>query len=164
MSLHVCPNIRCCEVQGLLVILDLQTEGYYVLDSVGTSMWKALLSTMDGARASQMLLSEYSIERVRLEADLAAFQNQCVERGFLQEIEPETRAAIPVRTFMPQRRFLTLRAWWCLLRTVRSLSVRGFARTYEKYSQLPIPAADFDPSDELLGEGLVAFTRAENWF
>jgi hypothetical protein len=144
--------------------LDLRTGGYYVFDSVGTAMWKASLSTIDGAEALQGLLEKFSVERGRLEADLAAFQHQCMARGFLQEEEPQARSDLPLRAALPRRRFLTLRAWWCLFRTTCSLAVYGFARTYERYSRLSTPAEDSDRADAMLAKALAAFSRAENLF
>ena len=139
MRLHISPNALYEEIQGFLVILDLQTEAYYILDPVGTSMWKTLLATDTEVEALQVLENEYSIERARLKADLEAFRQRCVEQGFLQEKETERKIENPLYVDAGQPKFLVLRAWWSLFRTVRSLSASGFARTYQEYSGLPIP-------------------------
>lgn len=164
MRLHISPNALYEEIQGFLVILDLQTEAYYILDPVGTSMWKTLLATDTEIEALQVLQNEYSVERARLEADLEAFRQRCIEQGFLQEKETEREIENPLYEDAGQPKFLVLRAWWWLFRTVRSLSASGFARTYQEYSRLPIPKDNSVDGDELLKRSLAAFTMAENFF
>ena len=76
-------NILFAEVEGLLVILQLQSEAYFILDNIGTSFWKRLLENGEIDNAFHSLLEEYQIDPKFLEADLIAFVQQCFEKGFL---------------------------------------------------------------------------------
>lgn len=162
MRLYVSPNVLYEEIQGCLVILDLSTEAYYILDAVGTSMWKSLLATNDETQALRTLQSEYLVERVRLKADLETFRELCIEQGFLQKEEAERKAGISV--YAGRQDFLVPRAWWCLCCTVRSLSANGLARTYQKCCGLAVPKENPVDADDLLERAVAAFAMAENLF
>jgi hypothetical protein len=163
MKLHVSQKALYEEIQGFLVILDLETEAYYILDQVGTAMWKTLLAMDDEAEALQALQNEYLVERTRLKTDLEAFRRRCIEQGFLQEREPERTIDSPLYVDAGQQNLLILRAWWCLFRTLRCLSAKGLAWTYQEYTRLPIPTVKFD-LDDLLKRAVAAFALAENFF
>jgi Transglutaminase-like superfamily/Coenzyme PQQ synthesis protein D (PqqD) len=164
MRLHSSPNVFFEEIQGFLIILNLQTEAYYILDPVGTSMWKALLGTHDQAEALRALQNEYSVEPIRLKTDFEAFGRSCIENGFLDEGETAPRSEVPFYVEAAHPRFLILSAWWCLFRTVRLLSAAGFSRTYREYSRIPIPKDNSGDVDNLLRRALSAFATAENFF
>jgi hypothetical protein len=164
MKLYVSRNALYEEIQGLLVILDLQTEAYYILDQVGTAMWKTLLAMDDEAEALRALQNEYSVEPTRLKSDLEAFRRRCIEQGFLQEEETEWKIDSPLYVDAGQQNLLILRAWCCLFRTARCLSAKGMSRTYQQYRRLPIPRVKFGDPDDLLKDAVAAFALAENFF
>ncbi len=164
MRLHVSANTLSEEIQGFLVILDLRTEAYYILDPVATVMWKTLLATDDEAAALQALQNEYSVERARLTTDLEAFRHGCIDQGFLQDKEAERKLEIPLYVNAGPGKFLIPQAWWCLFRTVHSLSANGLSRTYQEYSRFPIPKENVKTADDLLERSVSAFSRAENFF
>ena len=163
IRLHVSPNVFYEEIEGFIVILDLRTEAYYIFDPVGASMWKALLETNNNDEALYAVQNEYAVERARLQTDLETFKRRCIIYGFLQAKEPERRIETPRYFEAGQPKFLVLRAWWSLFRTMRSVSAFGFARTYREYSRLPIPKEHSDV-DDLLKRSIAAFTMAENFF
>jgi hypothetical protein len=162
-KMHVSPNLFYKEIEGFIVILDLVTEAYYMLDPVAAVMWKALLESNNDNEALCAVQNRFAVERVRLQTDLKAFKCHCVKHAFLQEIEPKRRTESLRYVEAGQATFLVLRAWWALFRTVRSLSKFGFARTYQKYSHLPIPKENSSDHD-LLKRSIAAFTTAENFF
>jgi hypothetical protein len=166
MTLHLPAEIFFKEIEGFLIVLDIRTEAYYMFDPVGALMWKALLVTSNETEALQVIQNEYSIDRAHLTADLEEFRKRCLEQGFLQNEKKESNGRIqPSLLFVADHpRFLTLRAWWCLFRTVRSLSVNGFSRVYREYALLPIPQERTEGSNDLLTRALAAFTTAENFF
>lgn len=164
MALYVSRDVRCEVVDECLVLLDFKTEGYYIFDPVATNMWKALLATDCDVDALQTLANKYSVDRSRLESDLAAFRCSCLRQRFLQENEPDPSARVAVRNTAGPTRFLALHAWWCLFATARSLSARGFARTYLQYSQLPISKSNTLDADALLQRSVAAFALAEDFF
>ena len=164
MRLHSSPNVFFEEIQGFLIILNLQTEAYYILDPVGTSMWKALLATHDQAEALRALQNEYSVEPIRLKTDLEAFARRCIENGLLDENETAPNGEAPAYVAAGHPRFLILSAWWCLFRTVRRLAAGGFSRTYREYSGISIPQNSSADADDLLKRAIAAFATAENFF
>jgi hypothetical protein len=67
-----------------LVLLDLVSEEYFGLDTIGTSMWLALTETGDVDRARQRLLDEFDVEPEVLQRDLDAFITRLSGRGLLR--------------------------------------------------------------------------------
>jgi hypothetical protein len=68
--------------QGLM-FLNLNTEEYFGLDEVGTSMYEALLATGSVDAAADRLRGEYDVDRDRLQADLQKFVAALFERGLI---------------------------------------------------------------------------------
>jgi hypothetical protein len=163
MKFHISSEILYEEIQGSVIVLDLRTEAYYILDPVATLLWRALLVTDNDDEVFQAVQNEYAVERARLQTDLEAFKRHCITRGFLQEKESSRIIEKPQYVEPAQPNFLVIRGWWCLFRTVRSLSTLGFARTYREYSCLPIPKQNSD-SDRLVERSVDAFRVAENFF
>jgi hypothetical protein len=65
------------------VFLDLDSERYYGLDSVGTAMWAALIETGDVDQALQLLGGEFDVDQETLSRDLDAFVGRLAEQGLL---------------------------------------------------------------------------------
>jgi hypothetical protein len=148
MGLHISRNVMSADVEDFLVILDLKTEAYHILNPVGTSMWKALLAAEDEAHALQSLQKQYSVDGVRLKVDLENFRRGCLEQGFLQENEPEATPLIASRVGRERGGFLVLRAWWSLFRTARSRSraLRGRTGTTRALPSRKSPLKPIDCS------------------
>jgi hypothetical protein len=163
MRLFVSSGVLHREIQGSIVILDLRTETYWILDPVATLFWKSLLVADNDDEVFHAARNEYAVELARLQLDLERFKHHCIERGLLQEREPERAVARALHVHRNRPDFLVLRAWWCLFRTVRSLALFGFARTYRDYSCLPIPE-ETSVGDRLLARSVDAFGIAENFF
>jgi hypothetical protein len=75
------------EIDGELVILDLEADLYFSLNPVGESVWKAV---KDGAALEGIVdrvLAEFEVERERAEADVIAFLEDAVDRGLLVKDE-----------------------------------------------------------------------------
>jgi hypothetical protein len=69
---------------GEAVFLDLRTESYLGLDSVGTRMYRALLATPTVEEAYVALQSEFAVEPDRLRNDVQSFVKQLIQQGLLQ--------------------------------------------------------------------------------
>lgn len=65
------------ETEG--VLLHLETECYFGLDEVGMAMWKALTTNDSVASALQDLLTQYSVDKETLAADLEHFVEVLLE-------------------------------------------------------------------------------------
>lgn len=72
------------EVNGESVLVNLNTEHYFGLDDVGTSMWAALTSSPSIHHAYERLLAEYAVAPDQLRRDLLELLQQLVEHGLVQ--------------------------------------------------------------------------------
>lgn len=75
------PEALFQEIAGEGVILDLASSSYFGLDEVGVRMWQLLLTDPSPQAACEVLLTEYEVERERLEEDLAKLLDQLAEAG-----------------------------------------------------------------------------------
>lgn len=66
------------------VLLDLQTEVYFGLDSVGTRMWEALTRAETVEAAYQELLATYQVDKQRLRTDLEDLIDKLAKNGLLE--------------------------------------------------------------------------------
>jgi hypothetical protein len=71
------------EVGGEGVLLNLDTERYYVLDDVGMRMWQMLADDGDVTTALDQLLAEYDVDRATLSHDLIRLIGELEEAGLL---------------------------------------------------------------------------------
>jgi hypothetical protein len=164
MKLYVAPDIYYKDIQGMVVILDMAKEEYFVLDPVATSMWTALIVSDDMDESLISLQDKFSVAQSRLRSDLEGFRRSCIDKGFLQKIKP---AAVPCElnkvSDYPQTH-LFLRAWWSLFRISRRLTNEGLSCAYNECAHLPIPDTTMHRIDDLLKRSLSAFAKAENIF
>jgi hypothetical protein len=66
------------------VLLDLQTEVYFGLDSVGTRMWEALTRAETVEAAYQELLATYQVDAQRLRKDMENLIDRLTGNGLLE--------------------------------------------------------------------------------
>ena len=154
--------VRHAEVDGLRVVLDLNTQTYRVLDDVASVLWSVLTGESAAAGAFDRIAREFDVDRDRFESDLASFARRCVTERILQpaggaDAAPHAFALAPVRA--RGTRSSTLQALLCLIGTRRALKRDGFRTTYERYANLPAGR-----HAQLLAAALPAFARAENLF
>jgi hypothetical protein len=67
------------ELDGESVLLNLATDSYFGLDTVGTDMWRALTTSGSIQEAYEALLADYDVEPDVLRRDLAEFVEKLVE-------------------------------------------------------------------------------------
>ncbi len=67
------------EVDGEMVLLDMNSENYFGLDEVGTAIWQAMQEKETLQEVLDVLLEQYEVESDVLEKDLANFVNKLVE-------------------------------------------------------------------------------------
>lgn len=162
------PDIFTGELDGMLVVLDLRSEAYYILDEVATTMWRLLVERGERAAVLAELSARYDADPALLARDLDALIARLIEGGF--GAWGTARAPVPASVPAAQeargraRRPSALRAWWWLARTVLRLRREGFAAAY-RHSAALAPGAGAPPAlGALLDDGLRAFARAENLF
>lgn len=72
------------EVDGEMVLLDMESENYFGLDEVGTSIWQAMQEKENLQDVLALLLEQYEVEQEMLENDLSAFVDKLVESGLVK--------------------------------------------------------------------------------
>jgi len=72
------------EVDGEMVLLDMNSENYYGLDRVATDIWHLLQEGKSLEETVEELLELYDVEEQRLRHDLELFVSQLTERGLAE--------------------------------------------------------------------------------
>lgn len=86
-QLSVSENVLAQELNGEVVLLDMDTETYYSLNSVGSRVWQLLARSEDIAAVMQQLLRVYQVDEAALYQDVAALVEELVQEGLLIESE-----------------------------------------------------------------------------
>lgn len=84
------PQVISQEILGETVLLDLESECYFGLDTVGTRIWQLIRDSGDLHTIYNTLLEEYEVEEAQLRTDLEALITNACERGLitLQDAPP----------------------------------------------------------------------------
>ena len=72
------------ELQGELVLLNLDSEAYFGLDEMGTRMWAVLTQSPTVGAVFDTLAGEYEVEPRQLEEDLGRFIEGLQEAGLIE--------------------------------------------------------------------------------
>ena len=72
------------EVDGEMVLLDMESENYFGLDEVGTAIWQAMQEKETLKEVFDLLLEQYEVEAEVLENDLSDFVGKLVESGLVE--------------------------------------------------------------------------------
>jgi ornithine carbamoyltransferase len=71
------------EVDGEMVLLDMNSENYFGLDAVGTDIWQAMQEKGTLVEVLALLLEQYNVEEEVLKRDLVAFVEKLQENGLV---------------------------------------------------------------------------------
>ena len=74
------------EVDGEMVLLDMESENYFGLDEVGTAIWQAMQEYGSLQEVMDVLLEQYDVDAEVLENDLEEFVGKLVESGLVEVI------------------------------------------------------------------------------
>ncbi|QOR62256.1 PqqD family protein [Sulfurovum sp. ST-21] len=78
------------EVDGEMVLLDMNTENYFGLDEVGTSIWQAIEENEgELQKVFRALLDQYDVEEDVLKKDLSVFVDKLAESGLVTVLRNE---------------------------------------------------------------------------
>ncbi|MGB5505541.1 MAG: PqqD family protein [Sulfurovum sp.] len=72
------------EVDGEMVLLDMESENYFGLDEVGTAIWQAMQEEATLQEVLEVLLDQYDVEAEVLERDLSDFVGKLLESGLVE--------------------------------------------------------------------------------
>jgi hypothetical protein len=81
-------------LDGESVLLNLETEKYFGLDSTGTRMWELVTNSPNIESAYAMLEREFEVEPETLRTHLAELLGQLVENGLLH-VRPSDVESLP---------------------------------------------------------------------
>ena len=72
------------EVDGEMVLLDMESENYFGLDAVGTDIWQAIQEKEVLAEVLEVLLEQYDVKEEVLQKDLLNFVEKLQESGLVK--------------------------------------------------------------------------------
>ena len=79
----ISPDVILQEIDGEAVLLDLKSECYFGLDTVGTRIWRLIEHDGDLKAVHSALLGEFDVEPDHLERDMGALIGQLAEAGLV---------------------------------------------------------------------------------
>ena len=162
-SYNASPFIRHRLIDGNVIILDLRSGEYKILDDVATAMWLAVLAGSDRPCCIEQLANTFAAAPAKVAADLEAFLHEAEVSGLLTSQLP-TAPAIGRPAPRWPRSCLASGAWWSLFATTRMLAGNGFADAYAKLSACAKPKCDDGDGFTRLARAERAFSLAENFF
>jgi hypothetical protein len=80
----VAPDVLVSELAGESVLLNLKSECYFGLDSVGTQMWTTLIKADSIQVAFDELLAHYDVPADQLRSDLLELIRKLTDQGLLE--------------------------------------------------------------------------------
>ena len=83
-KIQIAPDVLFQEVGGETVLLDLESERYFGLDTVGTRIWALLGEGASIGAVVETLLQEYEVERATLELDVEELIDKLSEAGLVR--------------------------------------------------------------------------------
>jgi len=72
-SIKIRKNISWKKIANKTVILNRENENHYVLNSIGVTIWKHIVSGKSLSEVIDQLSEEYSVARDRIAVDLDSF-------------------------------------------------------------------------------------------
>ncbi len=83
-------DVLVSQVGDELVLLELDSEQYFGLDSMGRAMWERLTTSSNIAEAVAALLAEYEVDEPRLLQDVARLLGELVSRHLVELRDAQT--------------------------------------------------------------------------
>lgn len=84
LSISMKEDVLVQELGGELVLLNLDSEEYFGLDTVGASMWQILQETGSIQATYDRLLEQYEVEPEQLKQDLLELIEKFVDHGLVE--------------------------------------------------------------------------------
>jgi hypothetical protein len=78
------PHVVTRQVDGELVLLNLENDYYFGLDPVGTRIWEVLSSSSSIGVGLEQLRSEFDVEGDRLRRDVERLVAKLVDDGLVE--------------------------------------------------------------------------------
>lgn len=81
-----------CDIEGEMVLLDLESGTYFGLNAVGAEIWNHLREERSFDEIQRHLLSIYNVSPARCETEVAALLHQLREKGLVSSRNVEVAA------------------------------------------------------------------------
>lgn len=82
-NLSIPENVLSQELNGEVVLLNMDSESYYSLNRVGSLVWQLLTENCDIEGAIQQLLQTHTVDEAALRQDVMTLVEELVEEGLL---------------------------------------------------------------------------------
>ena len=82
-NITISQNVIFQEIDGELVLLDLQSERYFGLNEVGTRMWHLLTENSHTEIILTQLLVEFDVDETTLRQDVTHLISELVKAGLV---------------------------------------------------------------------------------
>ena len=86
-ALHIPGNVSFTFVDEDAVLLNLQTNQYYLLDEVGARLWGLLQEEKTLRESYHTLLEEYEVDPTQLEQDVLELLEKLKEQGLVEIVQ-----------------------------------------------------------------------------
>ena len=86
-NLVIARNVVSQEIDGEAVLLDMDGENYFGLNTVGTRIWQLLQEPHSPDEIFAILSLEYDVEEERLKADIAEIVDQLLINGLITRLK-----------------------------------------------------------------------------
>lgn len=78
------PSLLAADVDGEMVMMDVEKGVYYGLDAIGSDIWKRLETPISAAELAAELAKAYEADVATIEADVLVLFNRLVEQGLAE--------------------------------------------------------------------------------
>ena len=82
-GLRPASNVLFQELEGEMVLLNLETERYYGLDDVGTRFWQLLTEHGDIEHVLTQMIAEFDVDEATIRADVEKLVSELSTAGLL---------------------------------------------------------------------------------
>lgn len=78
------PGALCAEVDGEVVLMDVEKGVYFGLDAIGSDIWKRLETPASATELAAELAGDYDADVATIETDVLALFAQLVDHGLAE--------------------------------------------------------------------------------
>lgn len=89
LKVSIPENVLAQELNGEVVLLNMENEAYYSLNPVGSQIWQLLTEQGDVETAMQQLLQIYVLDETTQRKDVTILINELLEVNLLQKTEEQ---------------------------------------------------------------------------
>ncbi|MCI5078376.1 PqqD family protein [Oricola sp.] len=81
------PAVIADDIDGEIVIMNLERGSYYGLDAVGADVWRMMMSGDNGAQIADRIVAHFGADADHVRADIATLIAKTLEHGLVVPVE-----------------------------------------------------------------------------